>query len=157
MRMRQIWDSFSLLNGTVEFISSERSDDTILTVNCCFDGTWVKTVSNDGEILSSSVVTNVWANVIDDWERFGLITVGLVEVTEKRFWCGYGCLSCFPHHSDVLVLRNGVFTNLTSGTAKNPVVPSCRGINTKFEIYQVSTNFGINEWELISVKIFDQG
>jgi len=65
-------------------------------------------------------------------------------------------LTSFPHHGDVLALRDSIFTDLTSLASEDPVAPSIFGINAKFKIDEISTNLSIDEWELIGIKIFDQ-
>ena len=80
--MFEVRNSSSFLNCAVEFVSSKGGNYAWLSINNCFDYSRIKTITLDGQVLSSSVVTNVGTDVVDDWKRFGLVTICLIEITE---------------------------------------------------------------------------
>lgn len=71
----QIGDSSFLLDGAIELISALSGDVTWLSINGSFDDTRVKTKSSDGQVLSTGIVSNVLADVVDDRKRFCLVAL----------------------------------------------------------------------------------
>ena len=141
---------------TVKLVSAGRRDRAILAINDSFDCARIESESFNSNILATSCVANVFTDFKDDRNGFSLIAIGVIEIAHHGLSWLNGSISGLPHHGDVLAFSNGVFTNNTSDSADLPVGESGLGVNAVFEIDLISTNFSVNEWELISFEIFDE-
>jgi len=116
----------------------------------------IKTKTFNGNILSSSYIANVLADFENDWKGLGLIAIGVVEIAHLGFNILDGTGTSLPHHGDVLVVGDGSLTDRTSDGIEFPVREGGLGINAVFEIDLISSDFGIDERKLITIKVLDE-
>jgi len=128
-----------------------------LSIKNSIDVSSIKTVAFNGDILPTCSIPNIFANFENNWNRFGLVTIGIIEIADFGFSILNSSITSLKHHGDVLTVGNSSFTNLTSGGIHFPVCERGFRINSIFEIDEISTNSGIDEWKLITVEIFDKG
>lgn len=102
-------------------MSTSRGDCAILTINDSFNGARVKSETFNSDILTSGGVSDVFTDSENDRDGFGLIAIGIIEITHEGLGGLNSGISGFPHHGDVLVFGNGVFTNCTSSRRDIPV------------------------------------
>lgn len=81
----QIGESSFLLDRAIELISALGGDETWFSINDSLDDSRVKTISGNGQVLSTGIVTNVLGNAIDDRKRFSLVALRLVERAKGGF------------------------------------------------------------------------
>jgi hypothetical protein len=55
-----------------------------------------------------------------------------------------------------LVFRDWSFTDLTSCSVFDPAIENIFAGQSLLEIKQITTNFGVDELELVGIEIFDQ-
>jgi hypothetical protein len=116
----------------------------------------IKTKPFNGNILTTGGISDIFTDFENNWDRFGLVAIAVIEIAHLGFDVLDSSITGLPHHGDVLVFGDGSFSDLTSGGIEIPIRETSRRINSIFEIDLISTNFGIDEWKLITVEIFDK-
>jgi len=109
------WGIYSALDCAGELSFSLLCDSAADSINLNHGSASVKTGSSNREILTTSDIARVGANIINGWDWFDLVA-GLVVVRASHDFSIIGISEAgLPQHSDVVVQGGDHLTNLAHG------------------------------------------
>jgi hypothetical protein len=154
--MRKVRLCLFWLECAVKLVSTGGGDGAILSIDNGVDFSGIKTIAFNSNILATGGISNILADFENDWKRFCLITIGIIEITHHGLFLRDSSSTSLPHHGNVLVSRNGSFSDLASGSTDIPVAKAGVSGHLIFKVDQISTYLGVDEWKLITIEILDE-
>lgn len=112
-----------------------------------------KAVTMDGQVLVSTGVTNMGAQIEDHWNIHRLIAC-LVVVGAMDCLCFFDhCVAYFPKHLDVFIVADRHFSNLTLDSVIIPITERSLIVNHSFKVKFGSADFGVHKTHLIRLEV----